>query len=221
MSLAITLRKHINPNLFREIILHVIEKPLGDEIILCSGFFQENKKTKSGLDSYQISTEGKFADYLQQNNIKITSIGVHNGAWRNEYIRFRNNLNKRGIKLTAKVTGNYKWHAKIFLLKKNGKPILGIVGSSNMTKKAFSNQDFNFEADVIMWCDELDEKIKPLVIEIGNKNYGNQGKEGSFLGFDDIILADYNPATHNGKTIQGRLIDLENEINIVNLKDLP
>ncbi len=118
MSLAITLRKHINPNLFREIILHVVEKSLGDEIILCSGFFQENKNTKNGLDSYQISTEGKFADYLQQNNIKITSIGVHNGVWRNEYIRFRNNLNKRGIKLTAKVTSNYKWHAKIFLLKK-------------------------------------------------------------------------------------------------------
>lgn len=88
MSLAITLRKHIHPNLFREIILHVVEKSLGDEIILCSGFFQENKKTKKGLDLYKISDDGKFGDYLNQNNISVTSIGVHYGVWKNEYVRF-------------------------------------------------------------------------------------------------------------------------------------
>ena len=45
MGLAIVLRNHLLPNLFRDVILHVIEKNLGDEVVLCSGFFQENKKT--------------------------------------------------------------------------------------------------------------------------------------------------------------------------------
>lgn len=220
MSLAITLRKHIHPNLFREIILHVVEKSLGDEIILCSGFFQENKETKKGFDSYKISDDGKFGDFLNQNNIRVTSIGVHNGVWKNEYVRFRDNLRAKGVTVKAKVTSNYKWHAKIFLLKKDGKPILGIVGSSNMTRKAFSIQDFNFEADVVMWCDELNKEMKNFVSTIGNSRYDNQGKAGFYLGFQDIILADYDPAIHAGITIQDRLIGLEKEINVVGLKDL-
>jgi len=49
-----------------------------------------------------------------------------------------------GVNITAKYTSNLKWHAKIFILKNNTNPILGIIGSSNITRPAFSDELTSF-----------------------------------------------------------------------------
>ena len=55
------------------------------------------------------------------------------------------NVQKRRIK-------RYHWHAKIFLASNSQGPQLGIIGSSNITSRAFGlTEAWNFEADVILW----------------------------------------------------------------------
>lgn len=148
MGIAIYLRKSKNINYFRDIILDSINSGEGDSAIICSGFFQENFKN----NSYQVSLEGNFADSLKNNNIKLTTIGIHNSTWKNSYRNFVNNLRTKGVNITPLYKNRLRWHAKVYILKRENNPLLGIVGSSNFTRTAFSvNTTFNYEADVVLW----------------------------------------------------------------------
>jgi HKD family nuclease len=46
------------------------------------------------------------------------------------------------------------WHAKVFLAKSAGNPVLAVIGSSNITRRAFGEfPQFNYECDVVMWME--------------------------------------------------------------------
>lgn len=48
------------------------------------------------------------------------------------------------------------WHAKVFLAKRAGVPLVGIIGSSNITRRAFGElNDFNYECDVVIWDESV------------------------------------------------------------------
>ncbi len=205
MGLAIFLRKNATPNYFQNIIIDSLKSKSGDEIILCSGFFQENLNGHN----YQVSAEANFNATLRQNNIKVTAIGVHTGVWNKAFHDFVTNL--RNGRNHTDITGwkitKFKWHAKIFILLKYGKPIMAIVGSSNMTRLAFGTSDFNYEADVILWLDQykkLDNSIKKHISE-NSRN---------------AILANYDVDKNGGITIQQRLNDLLNDIHSIPSSDI-
>ncbi|VVB84737.1 Uncharacterised protein [uncultured archaeon] len=110
---------------------------------------------------------------------------------------------------------NLKWHAKIFILKNNANPILGIIGSSNITRPAFSdNVPFNYEADIVLWSngnviiDSMMRRIAEIIRD--DTNYSHE-----------VITTDYNPERNNGLSIEDRLNRLNNEIENLNLRDLP
>lgn len=149
MPMNIILRTDANINLFQDVIINTISLPIGDSILLCSGFFQE------GRGQYFVSRENQFTCRLAQSGKTITTIGVHNNMWRNEYIRFIERLRNANIQVDARLHRGFKWHAKIYLLVSDGSPIMGIIGSSNMTRNAFGRSiPFNIESDVVLWEEE-------------------------------------------------------------------
>lgn len=203
MSLLILLRKHLSPNRFNELLLNSINTGEGDNAIICSGFFQENV--------FSASFSTGLCCSLKANNVEVTTIGVYNNIWLPQYKQFRDNLILCGNIVHAKKTRNNKWHAKIFILKKGNEPIFGIIGSSNMTSRAFGVwRDYNFEADVVLW-DTASKKINSLC---------QSQTEITETNLDDVIYADYNIERNRNITPMERLKDLEAELNINSLEDL-
>lgn len=204
MSVLIIFRKHLRPNRFNELLINSIDTGEGDNAIICSGFFQENV--------FSASFSTGLCCVLKRNKINLTTIGVYNNIWIPQYKLFRNNIASCGNIISAKQSRNNKWHAKIFILKRGNDPIFGIIGSSNMTSRAFGIwRDFNFEADVVLWDNNL-ARINSLMQQQADSNNEN---------LDDIIYADYNLERNGNKTAMDRLRDLEKELDIENLKDLP
>ncbi|MCB9196593.1 MAG: hypothetical protein H6598_10245 [Flavobacteriales bacterium] len=206
MRLIILLRKDSNINLFRDILIDSIASAEGDECYLGSGFFQELKITKKKTGIYKASMEtsnsgNRLCCSLAKNNVKITTIGVHNSYWVHPYAQFCSSLYHHGISLTSYLFRN-SWHAKTFVLLKEGTPILGIIGSSNITRPAFSSGGkFNYEADVVMW-DSSNSKLNGLmntVIETNENPFG-------------LIVTDYDPDKNKGITIDDRLKGIVDEI---------
>lgn len=150
MGLAIILRKRAATNRFRDIILAVCGSGAGNEALICSGFFQELYKTTT----YRVSQEGNFAQCLANNNVAVTTVGVHNSSWIRPYKNFRNSLTIAGVRTTALFVSGLHWHAKVFIFKYNSAPLFGVIGSSNMTRNAFGvSAPFNYESDAYLWED--------------------------------------------------------------------
>lgn len=112
--------------------------------------------------------------------------------------------------LQKKTRGNH-WHAKIFILKRGVVPIFGIIGSSNMTSRAFGlGPNFNFESDVVLW-DTANNPINTLCLQQAATIDNN---------VNDLIFADYNNERNRGLTAMQRLELLETALDIENLENL-
>jgi HKD family nuclease len=192
MGILIILRNSSSLNLFRDIMVESIASKEGNECIICSGFIQE------GLGNYFASQEKQLAKKLSSISL-VKIVGVYNNPkWKNECIAFLKSLSKVGVKYKHYQTKKHNWHAKIFILLKNGSPILGIIGSSNLTSKAFSVQkNFNYECDVILWEDssKMQAIIKKIVKQVNDPN--------------QIINAKYELKLNSDLSVQQRLKNLE------------
>ena len=208
MGLAIFLRKRAQVNRFRDVVIDSINAGVGTKSTLCSGFFQEMFKSSP----YCASAERNLALVLANNGIELTTIGIHNNTWLPSYKNFRNSLRNAGVNILAKYSTSFHWHAKIFILKQVDDPILAVVGSSNITRNAFSvSSPHNVEADVFMWRDS----ILPLTTII----------EGMIAATiedpHEVIVADYDPHRNANLTIDDRLKRLDAELKEYPLRDLP
>lgn len=207
MGLAIFLRKRLAVNKFRELLIKSLDSGLGDEAIICSGFFQEF----FGKSKYQASLENNLQTVLINRSISLKTIGVHNNYWISSYRNFRDSLKTKGVNIDAKLSKNLRWHAKVYVLLKDKRPIFAIIGSSNMTRNAFSTTSpFNFETDVVLWLDEF-QQFKKLM----NKEIEDLAQNQS-----EVIIADYNKKRNFGLTLEQKLKQLIDEIESLDLKDL-
>jgi len=95
------------------------------------------------------------------------------------------------------------WHAKVFLAKTRGAPMVGIVGSSNITRRAFGEmKDFNYECDVVMWDESVPEINTAMETAIGDVD-----------DVSDVIVTTYDTQHRaNSQLLEARLLSLEAEI---------
>ena len=198
MPIAIVLRTTLATSHFRDAMLTAINSGAGTEALICSGFFQE-----SIGGGYQASLEPGFAAALVANGIVVNTVGVYNGIWNDQYKEFVDNLMGAGITVLAWRMPKFKWHAKVFVLSRDGVPLAGIVGSSNMTSRAFGagGTNFNYECDTILW-DPTNAALHAAMSELIQRE--------EFAG--EIIYAEYDPLLNFGVTIRRRLENLLNEI---------
>tara|TARA_B100001750_G_scaffold196569_1_gene168805 strand:+ start:92 stop:766 length:675 start_codon:yes stop_codon:yes gene_type:complete len=150
-KVAIFLRKSEAENRFRQVILGSFNVHDFSEIMICSGFFQERGK-------YYASDCFKSAAPLLVCHRKVSVVGVYNGIWKGDFDRFSSEIGQ--IKCPCGVSMHvakrrikrYHWHAKIFIASDDDGPQLGVIGSSNITSRAFGiTKSWNFEADAILW----------------------------------------------------------------------
>ena len=189
-NMLVFLRTIANKNLFRDVIVDSIDLRISDEAYLCSGFFQENLRQST----YTASSEKNLSNKARDSGIKLTTIGIYNNFWKPSYINFVRSMKNNCVKIDAYVIRGFRWHAKVFILRKNNKNILGIIGSSNITKPAFStNSPFNYECDMIIW-DKSVKKLNNLLLE----DIKNSDKQA-------IIKTTYSEKYNEGISVHNRL----------------
>ncbi len=197
---AIFLRKTGSVNRFRAAILGALRTDLVDNALLCSGFFQDDGKYSAGADFDLIS-------HRKGNPLKLTTLGLYSYSWRAQYSTFFNQLQAQNkcpsfsaIQMRIPSMG---WHAKVFLAKQAKVPLVGIIGSSNITRRAFGlDKDFNYECDVVFWDETVPDIDRAMSAAIGDSD-----------NISDVIVTNYD-ANHpaNRQLLQDRLSSLEFEI---------
>jgi phosphatidylserine/phosphatidylglycerophosphate/cardiolipin synthase-like enzyme len=156
MAMSILMRKQKNENLFREALLELIESDgIGDEIILSSGYID-----------HKILNDKKLAVAIMLGLPKGGRVNILCGNfWKkdkeyNNYLSFKTELEKQlSIRNDIIVDFYYvdKYHAKVALKKDKGIVIGGIMGSSNLTEPAFSDNAniWNKEVDIYILEDSV------------------------------------------------------------------
>lgn len=196
MSIAIVLRTASSVNSFRDIIVSILGSKDIDEAVLCSGFFQENFKNSP----YMASNEMNMANACANSGVHLTTIGVHNSTWKPSYVNFMKNMVARGANIKCLYKPNMRWHAKVFIGSKMNTPIIGIIGSSNITINAFSiGPRFNNECDVFIW--DRKSNINRIASSLSDG-----------ISENIIIRAPYFSRMNSGETISAMLEKIRTEI---------
>lgn len=197
---AIFLRKNGAVNKFRNAILNTLRTDLVDSALLCSGFFQESPKYSAGADFDLIS-------HRAGTPLSITTLGLYSYGWKAQYATFFAQLKAKNLStcfsVAQKRIPSMGWHAKVFLAKTGTKPLVGIIGSSNLTRRAFGiSKNFNYECDVVIWDETVPAINAAITAAIGDT--GN---------FSDVIVTNYDDAhPANRQPLSDRLLSLEAEI---------
>lgn len=195
MPIAIVLRNNVSKNPFRDVIVSAIDSGIADEALMCSGFFQENRGS-----TYCATLEKGFAASCARNKVNLITVGIHNSQWLASYKSFQKNLLSAGVNADCRYKVGTKWHAKVFIALRAGQPLLGVIGSSNITRPAFSTSiPFNRECDVIIWPEgSAHDALMNDALGQGN--------------FEDVVRAPYIPDQNGGITVETRLRNLYEEI---------
>ena len=197
---AIFLRNTGAINKFRRTILNTLRTPVIDEALICSGFFQDDGKYSAGSDFDVIS-------HRPGAPLSVTTLGLYSYSWKSQYTSFFNELQLKNVSphfsAMQKRIPSMGWHAKVFLAKHAGKPMVGVIGSSNITRRAFGElKDFNYECDVVLWDEkhsQIDDAVENAIGDAGDVS--------------DVIVTNYDVRHRaNRRGLRERLVALEAEI---------
>ena len=207
---AIILRKAHAVNRFREIILSSFQEPRLNNILLCSGFFQDRA-------NYQASACFKASAPHFPCEKNLTTVGLYNAIWRKDYDTFTNSLRSikcqcgQPINVQKRRVSRYRWHAKVFIASENDRPMIGIIGSSNITNRAFGpSTQWNYEADVVLWSAK-DPTANAIV-----RGAIDRVEDNNPFG---VVVSDYaaDDPLNRGLSLEERLIALREEV--LNISD--
>jgi hypothetical protein len=205
-KVAIFLRKEEAINKFRDVILNSFQASEFTDITICSGFFQERGK---------YFASDCFKRFTPKLTCKRTTkvVGVYNGIWKGDFDTFAQKMSnitctcKTQMNIEKRRVKRYHWHAKIYIASDVNGPQLGVIGSSNMTSRAFGDgASWNFEADVVLWNDS-NKKAQEIMSQIFRSNADSDASS--------IIVSNYatDDLANRGLTLQRRLELLLEEID--------
>lgn len=178
--IAIFLRKKTAHNKFRKVILETLRLGIVDNALICSGFFQDQHP------AYSAGGEFDVMRHRSASPLELTTLGLYSYSWKQQYSSFHNRLlatnNLPGFAAKKKRIPSMGWHAKLFLAKVGKEPVVAIIGSSNITRRAFGEEkDFNYECDVVFW-----EEKNAIV------NSTVEGAIGDPGDTSDVIVSNYD-----------------------------
>lgn len=167
MGFLVLFRRERGTNPFRAFLQSLLEWGACDELILASGYIWESPRP----NGYRVSDDDLVHCLKQGRHQRVVTVGgMHKSVsgwfgtdYRQHYVDFVKALRAGGIAVDPKVSKSGKWHAKVALGLRGGTPIVGIVGSSNLTGPAYGidRRNFNNEADVVLWT-EVDGRTRFL-----------------------------------------------------------
>ncbi|MEJ2437784.1 MAG: hypothetical protein P8Y35_07355 [Sulfurovaceae bacterium] len=202
-KIAVFLRKDWKVNRFRSAIQSAFCSDDITEMILCSGFFQEDTHFKA-------SNSFKKTVCTYPPNIKtLKLVGIYSYTWKTKFDDFANNLILNNCPMCLNVkkyrVPGMKFHAKMMIGKIKNEPVIATIGSSNITGRAFGIQkNFNYESDVILW----DESVGSIntIMNSSIEEFINQS--------DEVIVSDYseNDWRNGQQTLNDKIKQLEEDI---------
>ncbi|MBE5841224.1 MAG: hypothetical protein E7304_07460 [Butyrivibrio sp.] len=202
MGLLLTVRSTDTTSYFKEIMHEMFHVFQPDEILLCSGFYQEKHSTYSPYYqvSLDVSSAGVDLEHLLSHIEKVTLVGIHgsNTEWLDSYKNFYMNIKKKNPKIVAYKSKDNNWHAKIMIFRRNGKSVACIIGSSNMTKSAYESKagiNFNIESDVYIYDNSKDVEMLNIATTLRSRE-----------STSSIIVGNYSPQM-NGNLSEVEIID--------------
>ncbi len=160
-NMLIFLRTIANENLFRDMIVDSIDLRVSDEAYLCSGFFQENLRP----NTYTASTEKDLSNKSRDSGIKLTTIGIYNNLWKPSYINFVRSMKNNHVKIDAYVLRGFRWHAKVFILRKNNKNILLLEDTKITDKLAIIKTTYSKKYNEGVSIHDRLEHIRKLIMD--------------------------------------------------------
>jgi hypothetical protein len=177
---AIFLRRSATTNRFRAVLEGCLKIRALNEAVVSSGSFQEDTKF-SGASLFSL-TPARCCDQLD-----LIFVGVHNAYWRSRYDAFVNTVRasncSKCIRVSKRMSKGLRWHAKTFVGSIKGKPRVGIVGSSNITRPAADvTTPFNYEADVVLWHADDSEVNAVMAAQVETQD-----------GSHEVIVTSYEP----------------------------
>ena len=197
MSIALLFQNQAPPNLFRNAVLAACDIPAATEILICSGFFQNNFKGSA----YMASREGSLASKLKASSARVVTVGVHNVSWLPAFDRFNADLVAAGVQVAPRRATHHHWHAKVFIVSTARGPVFAAIGSSNFTRNAFSTSlPFNYEADVLLWVPQARGVAARVATVL---------QEAAAI---DVIKAPYNARRNGQLTVRQRAQDIRERI---------
>lgn len=200
MPIAIFFRAQRIPNNFRESLLYLIEDAELDAIVLTYPYYSEKKLNGDGEPSnYSILDRGLKERILSREKYELITIAPRTidkndeeDSWTKSYRNFvanlRNyiedankNIDYHGYFL---MNENNFLHAKFCLgykiIEEKYVPVVLLLGSSNLTNKAFDEYpDYNYESDILLWDDNYytfkldtlkDGDLRPILAKPKNKD---------------------------------------------------
>lgn len=191
-KLALVLSTIPAKNIFRSALTSAFHSGFLDEFLICSGFFHERDNTKGPFYA-----SNAFHTTQLPNAAKVTVVGAYEPA-SNEFDAFCNSLKtnlrtQNGSRVPVyqrRANKQYanKWHAKIFIAREHGKCIFAVIGSSNLTRNAFSAAAVNNEADVVIW-NQTHSSINKLVndVFVSDRTVANASESGP-----DVFVSTYD-----------------------------
>ena len=180
MPVKVVLRTSKSHSPFRDILNRLITCPIGESLILCSGYIWEPDADSS---TYKILDDGLLETIKKgcASGVTVTVAGKFSEeVWKEHYRNFVFRLRDAGVRVQAFVAPKKNWHAKIAIRLKGKVPIAALVGSSNLTGPAYrlNSCHWNFESDVLIWPNN------PELNTYFRSSLSNQNRVGNL----DLIL---------------------------------
>lgn len=191
-KIALVLSTTPSTNIFRHALTSAFDSGYLDQFLICSGFFHQRNNGKGPFYASDAFKSAKLP-----NRASVTVVGAYDPA-SSEFDDFFKTLKsklktKSGSKVPVsqrRANKKYanKWHAKIFLARQQNKYRFAVIGSSNLTRSAFSTTASNNEADVIIW-DDSHRSTKNLVNSLLQNEGALESEDGPGLS---IFVSNYN-----------------------------
>ncbi len=138
-----------NSSLFRGAITLLAKVP-GEKLFLSSGYLNHNIASSPRL----IEAIGDGFHGFANSQI-ITVGGMFEGNPHNQerYNKFVYSLRQANFSVRQYFSASGKWHAKVAVKLRDGRPVAAVIGSSNLTKAAFCDggKERNQECDVLIY----------------------------------------------------------------------
>src|SRR5205085_5502455 len=122
MPVKLFLRKNRHESPFNHWLNRLVSAPMGDSVLLCSGYVQEDT-------SYSILTDNLLNSLKNGcSSGEITTVGYSEskqapGKWRNNYANFINRLKSEGLIVNAYKPRLENWHAKVAVRLSDTSPV--------------------------------------------------------------------------------------------------
>ena len=151
MPLKITLRKDKVYSPFRRLLNMLLTSSAGDSTILCSGYiWQPDDGRYNVLDD---DLRNAILPGCKGGKLKTIAGKLYPQFYQDFYRNFVADLRKAGVTVHAFYAPKKNWHAKVAIRMRAQRPVVALIGSSNLTGPAYgeNRRNWNYEADVLIW----------------------------------------------------------------------